>query len=217
MIENPELAHPANEHEKLFIVFWQNALKTSPSRQQAKQLLHRVADAQEKSIAQSLPDIEESAIREITYEKGAASLLFYRSAFENAPTVTEKNLIETLGKIGQLENDIFDVYKDLQHNIHTLATRCKNISALRLEYATLFQTLEKQLAQTNYPAKNKQKFKSLLAAIVSRGYVCLDFLAHKEKQHNNCFEPQSLQRDELICDMEKPTNQLKSLLYYLKI
>jgi hypothetical protein len=57
----------------------------------------------------------------------------------------------------------------------------------------------------------------MLAAIVSRGFVCLHMLQEREKQNNGNFNPGAFTRKQLICDMEKPINLLRTLHHYARI
>jgi hypothetical protein len=54
--------------------------------------------------------------------KGGSSVLFYRTAFSPEVSGKEKILINNLGAMMQLGNDIFDVYKDRESGINTLVT-----------------------------------------------------------------------------------------------
>ena len=52
--------------------------------------------------------------------------------------------------------------------------------------------------------------------IICRGNVCLDMLQKKEELTNNAFAIDKYKRKDLICDMEKPVNILKTINYYSK-
>jgi hypothetical protein len=46
--------------------------------------------------------------------------------------------------------------------------------------------------------------------------VGLDVLERNEKKTNNIFQVEKYERKDLICDLEKPVNILKTIHYYLK-
>jgi hypothetical protein len=214
LINNPAPSLAYNSYEELFLSFYLKALER-PGSETVKELLNRVCDAQLRSIKQKDPGISKEDIKSITLEKGGASLLFYRCAFPGEPGENEQKMLCLLGGLGQLENDIFDIYKDYQAHIRTLATTAKEISELRSFYISLMKDVYRMLDQTAYYRKNKKKFARLLSLISSRGLVCLDHLKKQENLGGGNFQPAAYPRGKLICDMEKTGNRLKLFRYYL--
>ncbi|MEE4214701.1 MAG: hypothetical protein V2I34_06515 [Bacteroidales bacterium] len=215
MINNPGPSLANNSYEELFLSFYHKALDR-PGSETVKELLNRVCDAQVRSKMQKDPWISKEDIESITLEKGGASLLFYRCAFPEEPGESEKKMLCLLGGLGQLENDIFDIYKDYHAQVRTLATTAKGISEPRSFYVSLMKDVYRMLDQTAYPVKNKKKFTRLVSLISSRGLVCLDHLQKQEKLAGGTFNPASYSREKLICDMEKTGNKLKLFRYYLE-
>ncbi len=137
--------------------------------------------AQQKSLKQKDNSISISALEKITLAKGGSSFLYYRACLENAPKQTEKDLIYHLGGLMQLGNDIFDVYKDYQDNIHTLATKTTDIKDLRRYFQ---QELDKtfELAEAcSYSSKNIRKFLKIISLGIARVFVCLDQFEELQK------------------------------------
>ena len=215
MINNPRPSAANNSYEELFIKFYLKVLG-GPGSERVKELLNMVCDAQIRSMKQKDPGISKEDIQSITLKKGGASLLFYRCAFPEEPGESEQKMLYLLGGLGQLENDIFDIYKDYHAQIRTLATTAKEISELRSFYIRLMKDVYSMLDQTTYPGKNKKKFARLVSLISSRALVCLDHLQKQEKLSDGIFDLSSYSRKNLICDMEKPLNRLKLLRYYLE-
>ena len=214
LINNPMLSLAKNSYEELFLSFYLKALDRH-GPETVKELLNRVCDAQLRSKMQKDPGISKEDIESITLEKGGASLLFYRCAFPGEPGKIEHKMFYLLGGLGQLENDIFDTYKDYHAQIRTLATTAKRISELRSFYIRLMKDVYSMIDQTAYPGKNKKRFARLVSLISSRGLVCLDHLQKQENLTGGVFDLASYSRKSLICDMEKPLNRLKLLRYYL--
>ena len=214
MINNPGLSLANNSYEELFLSFYLKVLDSSGS-ETVKELLNSVCDAQVRSKMQKDPGISKEDIESITLEKGGASLLFYRCAFTEEPDESEYNMLYRLGGLGQLENDIFDIFKDYHARIRTLATTAKRISELRSFYISIMKDVYRMLDQTTHPRKNRKRFARLVSLISSRGLVCLDHLQKQEARSKDIFDPASYSREKLICDMEKPLNRLKLLRYYL--
>jgi len=216
MINKPDEELAQNSNQKLFIKFCQIALKNSEDADQVKNIAFKVYDAQVASHKQLLTETTEEEIAKITMDKGGLSLLFYRSVFEDDISENEENMILCLGGIGQLENDIFDIYKDYQHGVRTLATLTTKINELRQTYISLMEETFKLVHQTDYNPKNKRKFLRFISLIICRGFVCFDFLEKNELRTNSKFSLNQYEKKDLICDMGKLSNNIKLLKYYSK-
>ena len=144
-------------------------------------------------------------------------MLLYSCALAGSLNEADKTIIFKLGSIGQLENDIFDLYKDYHEGIKTLVTTETNIAILRKTYSGLVDEIFGLVRATNYPGKNKQAFLRILGLVLCRGYVCLNFLEKNEKKTNNIFSVEAYQKKDLVCDMETPGNFLRLLHYAAKI
>lgn len=217
LIDEPIEKHARNLREQLFVQFAAKALEHVPSVRETRQAAYGVFDAQILSKQQTNSAITENEIEQITLKKGAASIHFYRTVFGNIVNTAEQNMIEKIGHIGQLENDIFDIYKDVKNGIFTLPTTCKKIDLLRQKYRSLHKQIKDLAGQTVYEKKNTEGFLRFIAAILSRGYVCLDFLEKNETSTAGVFQLSSYTRQQLVCDMEKPINILRSLHYFAKL
>lgn len=206
---------PANE--KVFLQFYKTALENSDHPEIVKSALIRVHKAQMLSRSQKNPESDPLFIDEITREKGGASMLFYRSVLKMKPDETETELIYLLGATGQLENDIFDIYKDHLEGINTLATRMNKTNELREIYIGLMNRVFVALDKTSFESNNKRKFRRQISLIMARTLVCLDCLEKNESKTDGRFALDKYERRNLICDMEKPRNLLKMLNYSAQI
>jgi hypothetical protein len=216
LIEQP-YEHTGNDtHEKLFLHFGRKVLENSADTGLIKKYYINVFDAQISSKKQKLPETSIREIEDITYLKGGHSFLFYCSIFGPINNAKENETIFKLGALMQLENDIFDIYKDSQDGIRTLVTCEKSMKHLRKIYQELMDEIVQLAQQTGYPRKNIRSFLRIFAAVICRGFVCLDMLERNEKSTNNIFSLSEYSRKDLICDMEKPVNFLKTIHYYAK-
>jgi len=206
-----------NSNERLFVKFCQVALKNAEDADLVKKIAVKVFDAQVLSRKQKLPSTELDEIKSITLKKGGLSLLFYRSIFTEPISESEERMLSLLGGIGQLENDIFDIYKDSQQGIRTLATLTNKIDDLRKVYVDMMEQTFEMVRQTPYTRVNKNKFLHFISFIICRGLVCLDFLEEKEPQTNHQFVLNQYEKKDLICDMGKVSNTLKLFNHYTKI
>jgi hypothetical protein len=131
-ILNDNIASPKKSNEKLFSIFYKNALQSVPDKKKMQSALKEVYSAQLESKKQVESFIDRNEIEKITFDKGGTSLLFYRSSFLPAASAEEEKLIYDLGSIMQLANDIFDVYKDREAAVRTLVTETDSIQLIRL-------------------------------------------------------------------------------------
>ena len=163
-----------------------------------------------------LEGIDKNEIEYITFEKGGVSFLFYRTIFSEHISEVESLLFYKLGALMQLENDIFDVYKDHKAGIKTLATTEKNIEDLRKHYHLLTDELFDIAKSTCFVEKNRTQFLRFTLLTICRGFVCLDMLQENQRLTHNEFLIDNYERKDLICDMEKPKNFFRTIKYYLK-
>ena len=216
LIDHPDNTKAHNAHEELFLTFWNKAKENLPSIELSTTVFHRVFDAQVLSQRQTNENLSKEEVKTITFEKGAASIQFYRTVFGQINNEQEYKLIEKIGQIGQLENDIFDVYKDNENQINTLVTSCNRINEIRELYLNIFNQIRTLVYQTTYEETNIENFLRFISTIISRGFVCLDFLEKSEDVISG-FISKNYLRKALVCDMENPINILKNLHYYAKL
>lgn len=214
LIEQPDKQPGNNANERLFINFYKKALEHSADASLVKSYFFNVFDAQILSKEQMCAETDIVEIENITYLKGGISFLFYSSIFGENKNENERMMIYKLGALMQLENDIFDVYKDNQDGIRTLVTIEKSINHLRKNYIALTEEVFNLAQLTNYPAKNIKLFLRFVSMVICRGFVCLDMLENNESLTNKIFSLADYTRKNLICDMEKPINFLKTINYY---
>ncbi len=212
LVNNPKKELAGNSHEDLFIQFYIKALEQENSKI-IKKYLNDGFDAQIQSKKQKNASLSSEEILHITKQKGGIFMLFYRAALDDEITTMEKELLFKIGLVGQLENDIFDIYKDYENDIRTLATTTESIVDLRSLYKSILNDVYEFIQQMDFPERNKKKFSKLVAIVASRGLVCLNQLSRLEK--DNKFEISKYSRKQLTCDMGKLKNRIKWLGFWL--
>ncbi len=215
MMESPFSYQANTSLERLFIVFLQKVHQHLPGREYFIQSFNRVFEAQLASRKQKESPLSPEEIREVTYRKGGHSLLFYRSVFEHAIVDGEEEALYQAGALMQLGNDIFDVYDDSREGIMTLPASCMHIGELREDYRMQMARIIRAVDEMNFPSRNKRRFLQKFLLGMTRCQVCMDQLEKLEEKTNNTFKPLKYSRKELICDMEKRKNILRSLRHYL--
>ena len=216
MVNNPENINSGSSNELLFLDFYRTALQKAAFPNLIKEQLMMVHKAQVASIEQENSKINASRIWEITCMKGGDSVLFYRTAFNNLPVKGEKEALFKLGSLMQFENDIFDIYKDFKSGISTLPTTMLLVKDLRKLYKKQIGIFIELCHKMDYPNKQVEKFLDRVMPVINRGYVCLDRYQKLENNNAGVFNISSYSRKQLICDMEKPLNFLRTIRYQLK-
>jgi hypothetical protein len=204
-----------NSHELLFVRFFRKALEQKDNPD-LRDYCMRVYDIQILSKNQQSTSITKEEIEKITLEKGGLSILYFRTVFDEPMNDKENRMLFSMGALGQIANDIFDVYDDYQDGIHTLVTREKSIQNLRQYYLNLMSETFNLVKELNYPNRNKRRFLRYFSLIACRAMVGLDFLEKSQKTTNNSFSIEKYSRKELVCDMGKFKNILKLCHYYAK-
>lgn len=204
-------------NEELFSIFYRKALTCSSQKELLKKSVLDIFEAQLASKRQTSPTIDREEIKKITFQKGGCSLAVYRLGMDRVLYKKETAMLHALGSLFQLENDIFDIYKDHQKGIRTLVTTETNMQNLREEYISLISEFILSVDQLDYHPKNKKRFIRIILVVISRGFVALDMLIKNQKPGDPAFVIDQYERKELICDMEKPVNFFRSSHYFARV
>ncbi len=203
------------QNEKLFEIFYDNAFQHIHDRHKMTEALKDVYEAQLESKKQTY-NLSTAEIEYITLAKGGYSLLFYRTSVNEKLSIAENEMLFHAGGLMQLCNDIFDIYKDRENKIFTLATICQNIRELKKEFRQQLAIVQLKISQLPFARKNKERFLNMIdLAVFSRTEVCLQQLMEVQ-QKNGGFNLPRLSRAELICDMDTAKNKIKSTVYFLR-
>lgn len=215
MIEEPENIKPQSSNEKLFLDFYLITLQKAMHPELIKKHSILVKKAQINSIEQETPTISNARIKEITRSKGGNSVLFYRVAFDHLLSKSEEEVLFQLGALMQLENDIFDIFKDLKKGISTLPTSLSKASELKDYYHEEMNRMIDLSYKMDYPKKQIKRFLDQVIFVINIGFTCLDQFQKLENSEGK-FNSPFFNRKQLICDMEKPSNIIKSICYQIK-
>lgn len=216
-IETPEKFTGHSANQRLFLSFYKKVLLYVNDPEMVRNYLKEVFIAQVESKKQALPGLTQDEIMTITMNKGGASVLFYRAALSHSFVKNEENALFIMGGLMQLGNDIFDIYKDLNQNIHTLITNTDKIEKIRTTFKTLQDKSFRLTKDLGYSKKSKKKYLRLICmSICCRCYVFFDQLEEKEKQTGFEFKPGYYKRKDLVCDMDIKKNKIKTINYFLR-
>lgn len=214
MIKYPQESQAKSSFELLFIKFYMKALALA-NPQPIIDLLIKGFYAQVGSEEQFDKNITKDRIADITREKGGVFIQFYRAGFEGLPSYEENEMLYNLGGVGQLENDIFDIYKDYHDGIKTLSTTHTSIQELTNTYDSWIKKYELSLEKLQVNQATKEEFSRFTRILYLRGKVCLNQYQQVEKAQGGKLDLAKSHREDLICDMGKTTNQIKLLRLFL--
>lgn len=215
MMNDPKSYQPNSSLEQLFIHFLSRVIENLPDKEYFEHAFMKVYISQINSREQTEEDLSFEQLKQITFEKGGNSLLFYRSIFDGIPGKAEEEAIYNAGALMQIGNDLFDVWKDFPQQIRTMVTDCIHIKEVRKVFRQQLKVTIQSFERSGFPEKNIKKYIHKLLLGISRCFVCMDQLEMLEQKSNGIFLPVVYTREEMLCDMEKRGNMVRSIKYYL--
>lgn len=216
MVMHPETISGNTTNERVYLNFYLKSLEHAAYPERIKKQLLAVHRAQLESLKQEALTLGQDEIWEITKQKGGESVLFYRTAFNHRLEKGEAVALYQLGALMQLENDVFDLYKDAQGNIDTLPTTIRPIQLLRKKFDAELEKMLLSCRDMDYPRRQVSRFLDRIMPIICRAYVAFEQYEKLEGENNAVFNINSFTRKQLICDLEKPRNFLKAMYYQIK-
>jgi len=210
---HPEAFAPQTFFEKVFIYTHTRLLNDVADKAQYFKDFEGLHIAQKDSLEQFNPKVSDEALLSITTRKGGYCLLMCRHYLDTPYLPEADTTWYALGGVIQLTNDLYDIYKDMQEGIITLAIRAKQYEAIFALYHKHAQALNESIKQLPVTNTRKSELSIILNVIAAFGYVALDNLSRL--QGNNASLPafETLARKELIIDMEKNSNRFKLLMF----
>ena len=188
---------------------YRSIVNNHPNPKEFKKLLKAGGRAQDDSMEQKMAGVSRSKLAQITADKGGYFTQLCFSIFYKELEEWQSEIIFDLGELIQLLNDIFDVHKDVHEGIQTLPNTSESIQELEYLYkekvANWFELLEK-----NYSKELVIDLKRMFSIIFATGIICIDQFKRIEKKYGE-FNPKSLSRKELICDMDSIRQVMRTL------
>lgn len=112
----------------------------------------------------------------------------------------------------QVENDLFDLWKDRQEGVRTACTEATAVHQLRTMYAEACEQVARAL--NAHPAGPRQKaaFADHINLVLARGLVCLDALDRRARDHSP-FNAHTWPREALVVDLDTTLAKWSTLRY----
>ena len=213
----PSKQKPANSREKLFLDLTIKALENIDYSDYLKNINLQVLETQWASKNQMNEKLSAKELQELTYKKGGIALLFWRHALQNKIEDNEAEALIKLGEWLQDCNDIFDLNKDLEEGVYTPINKAVHIPDLIIQFKAKMEDTFKSFMGLNYQLKDKISFVNHFKIVGAQSLLCLNQFHKLQIKYSGKFDTSKYTRKEMICDMQKPSNLIKSVYYYLSI
>lgn len=130
--------------------------------------------AQERSNQQQSPQLSLDKILEITRNKGAKAVIFYRSCIDQAVVEDENEFLTDLGELFQMTNDINDALKDHADNELTFMTAGLSLKKIKEIFDRQITCTFDSYGSLPDDLYHKGNFFNRINLIVARSLVTLD-------------------------------------------
>ncbi len=169
-----------------------------------------VFNSQSESIKQLDDDVSRDVLINILNYKSEAALVFYYCLLDLEHSYEVEKSIRMFARLGQMTNDLFDVYKDYQEGIRTYANTCEDFEALEQKFLEDSREFCRFTRSLGYPQKQTERYLGVLCIVLGRGLVMVRQLVRlQEKVGKGPLPFDKLPRHECIGDMEKPINIMR--------
>lgn len=210
LMSAPEYFNSKNAVEKLFIFLLKEVYKNLPDQEMFAFYFEKLFYAQEESKRLLDDSLTTEEVKHIAFEKGGYTALLFRSILSHDLIEGEKEAVYQLGAVGQLMDDVFDLYDDVDEGLNTIATRFgQDFKPMVKLYESEIITLKEQVLNLGYSKPNKEGFLREIMLMVNGGTLCANQFLLAQKKNNNRFNIKEIGRTPLICDMEKKSNWVK--------
>jgi hypothetical protein len=197
--------------ERLLGYVYHFILQHHPDPASFQPYLQAAMQAQNESLAQKQGKLSREDLLHIAYQKGGTALIMLRSSLAEPIPAAENPALRQLGGFIQLLNDLFDVYRDEQEGVQTLANQAEDIRLFRREWELAVENVLGAFDRWAVPERRKMRFRRQLEPLLAVAEVCFDQYERLQEKSGGRFLPATYSRKELVCDMEKPINLWRAL------
>jgi hypothetical protein len=199
--------------EKVFIHCNNYLLEQAAGKAGYLDVLRAEVKAQEASLQQFQKEISTPDIEAIMKAKGGNAVLLCRYYLDLPASEAEDRCWYQLGVLIQFSNDLYDIYKDMHDGIETLGTRCKNALDMEQYGAEQIGLLKQLISTLSYSKARKQRFSIAMAGLYALTAVYINRLKKLQGNGDSLPDFRSLERKQLVVDMEKTGNIFRWLRY----
>jgi hypothetical protein len=175
--------------------------------------LNMALQRQAASVKQSDPNISLEEIVNICREKNGHTSLMFAALLDEKWSNEELRFIYQSAIVGQLTNDSFDIYFDTRDGINTYFNRSPSVKKTRQFFLDECTRLHAMIMACEVPLKNKLRTIQRMSILHAFTLTALDHLQETENKYSTPADWRNLARNEMITDMWKNKNRLKTVRY----
>lgn len=210
LMQAPKDFEPNTPVEGLFIFLLKEVYENLHDSELFAKYFEGLYYGQEESKKLLNPNLTYEEVEKIAFEKGGYSALLFRSILKHPLIKGEEEALYQLGAVGQLLDDLFDLWDDLEEGINTVVTKFENdFQPVFDRYMKEVQRLRELFLALDYKASDKHRFIRELMLMVNGGTLCGLHYLELQKQNGGVFDIQKIGRKAMICDMEDKRNWFK--------
>jgi hypothetical protein len=176
-------------------------------------VLESEVKAQQASLQQFQQGTPDNVLEDIMKAKGGNAVLLCSYYLDHTANTIEAQCWYQLGVITQLSNDLYDIHKDINDGISTLATRCADAREMETYVHEQIMQLKELIRELPYNHTLKQRFAIAMTGLSVLGMIAVDRLKQLQGKSDRLPDFKSVKRKQLITDMEKPANMIRWFKY----
>ena len=200
---NPHGFQPEFPEEKIVYTLYCSILNSLKDPASFKNQFLQVFHWQQRSLEQKNIAVSEATLSAIMIEKSYHSFLLFYRLLERFPSPEELETIRRVAGLLQFTNDVFDVYKDIQHNVYTIPNLYGDYGKLRTWLLDEVRLLNGQLAALPNAVKAKKKNAITFHAMNAMCLLALEQLERNTGGKADIARLRMMHRKELVCDMDR--------------
>jgi hypothetical protein len=204
---------PRNFDERVAIHCHNSLQQFAKNKQAYSTVLRDEVTAQQSSLLQFQENVPDKVIENIMKAKGGNAVLLCSFYLNHEANDIEQECWYKVGVITQLSNDLYDIHKDMYDGISTLATRCKDAWAMEKYVNEHIEHLKDLIRQLSVDKKRKQRFAIEMIGLSVLAVIAVEQLKRLQGSSKQLPDLRTLERKQLITDMEKPANKLRWFKY----
>lgn len=212
LMHSPEGFKPENSVQELFVYLLGVVYKNLPDSELFGRYFEQLYYGQQESKKLFDSRLSKEEVQKIAFQKGGYSALLFRSILRHPLIDGEEDALYQLGAVGQVLDDLFDLWDDLEEGINTIVTKFNS------DFTPVFNLYIKEVNQLklsfqvlSYEQKNKDKFIRELMLLVNGGTICGKHYLKLQAENDGVFDIEKIGREALVCDMESKLNRLKMI------
>jgi hypothetical protein len=209
LLDNKLYNLPESKKSILILVLNTELNKKYALPKKYKQLLRNAIQSQANSIKQLNPNISYEEIIKISQKKNGNTSLMFASLIDEEWSKEESAVIYQSGFMGQLVNDTYDIFKDVNDGVQTFIQRHKTIDDAEEFFINEWKFLGELIDECSTNKNQNKKLINRFACMHAYALVAFDQFRKIEK--GTTIDWKAATRKQLVIDMELWSTRIKLL------